>query len=321
MVEVGIPVYKARNVLPNALDSLVAQTRKQFITCLSIDGDGEDYTDIINIYKARGLKIRVINSKENGGPGVARQRIIDTTQCDYLMFLDADDMLMPQAVKNLYDSIRYSDMDILRSSFVREETHKSDQIIPWSVDTITWTHGKIYKVAYLRKNNIRFLPDLKTDEDANFNLIAWNCTKKRGQIQDITYLWRDNKSSITRRDDEESYFEKTYLNYIYGQVQALKSIYSILHAMNHELVTQTILNIYNYYMTARFYKLDLESADNIISVLKYENWMDAYLNDAQTWIDLLNGVKPGAFYKDEYIVFFKETINLWITRLLRKETL
>ena len=65
MVEVGIPIYKAKETLPNALDSLVAQTYKNFSVCLSIDGDGEDYSEIISMYRARGLKIRVINEVTN----------------------------------------------------------------------------------------------------------------------------------------------------------------------------------------------------------------------------------------------------------------
>lgn len=79
MVEVGIPVWHAKSTLSKCLDSLVAQTFDRFITCLSIDCDGEDYSDIIKTYRSRGLKIRIINGKENGGPGAARQRIIDTT--------------------------------------------------------------------------------------------------------------------------------------------------------------------------------------------------------------------------------------------------
>ena len=71
MVELGIPVYKARDTIRDTLNSLVAQTRKRFITCLSIDGDGEDYSDIIKEYQDRGLNIRVIEG-ENGGPGMAR---------------------------------------------------------------------------------------------------------------------------------------------------------------------------------------------------------------------------------------------------------
>ena len=73
MVEVGIPVWHARDTLCKCLDSLVVQTLDKFITCLSIDCDGEDYSDIIETYRARGLKIRVINGEKNGGPGAARR--------------------------------------------------------------------------------------------------------------------------------------------------------------------------------------------------------------------------------------------------------
>ncbi|MDV3427647.1 MAG: glycosyltransferase [Bacillota bacterium] len=75
------------------------------MVCLSIDGDGEDYSDIIEEYQRRGLRFRVING-EHGGPGAACQNILATTQSEYLIFLDSDDMLMPQAVSVLFKAIR-----------------------------------------------------------------------------------------------------------------------------------------------------------------------------------------------------------------------
>ena len=127
---------------------------------MSIDGDGEDYTDIINTYRARGLKIRVINGKTNGGPGIARQRILDTTQASHLMYLDAYDMLMPRAVEVLYEYAKAHDYDILRSSFIRENRNIEDRFMSADDNLITWFHGKIYKVQYLRDKNIHFLPGL-----------------------------------------------------------------------------------------------------------------------------------------------------------------
>ena len=317
MVEVGIPVWKAKETLPKALDSLIAQTAKYFIVCLSIDGDDEDYQDIINEYRARGLKIRYIRSKTNEGPGMARQKIIDTTQCDYIMFLDADDMLFPQAVKNLYDAIRYGNYNILRSGFIREESGKSDTLLPVNINTITWFHGKIYKVEYLRKNNIRFLKGLRVDEDAYFNLIAWNSTTARGQIDDITYLWRDYKKSLTRKDSKADFFKKTYLGYLTSQVEGLKSLYRLNKNVNHPLYTQTFVNIYSYYMQAKFYQLDLTKADAVISSLKNEPWLSEFLNEGQNWINFATNIPCGAVYNDEYVYFYQEPINLWITRLLR----
>ena len=113
---------------------------------MSIDCDGEDYSDIINTYRARGLKIRIINGKTNGGRGAARQRILDTTQASHLIYLDADDMLMPRAVEVLYEYARAHDYDILRSSFIRENKNIEDRFMSADDNLITWFHGKIYKV-------------------------------------------------------------------------------------------------------------------------------------------------------------------------------
>ena len=60
MVNVIIPTYKARDTLPKALDSLVAQTKKTFVVTIVQDGDGEDYSDIISEYRKRGLGIRIL---------------------------------------------------------------------------------------------------------------------------------------------------------------------------------------------------------------------------------------------------------------------
>ena len=317
MVEVGIPIYKAKKTLPKALDSLVAQTRDRFITCLSIDGDGEDYEDIIQEYQRRGLKIRVIRSKENGGPGMARQRVFDTTQCDYVMFMDSDDMLMPRAVEILYTQAKAGDYDIVRSSFIREEKHKQDLYLPQNTGTITWFHGKIYKVKYIKEKNIRFLP-LMTDEDAYFNLVAWNSTKLRGEISEVTYLWRFNENSLTRSNSSQDYFIRTHMNYIISQVEGMKSL-AILGGghVNPKLVSQTLINIYNYYMHAKFYKIPNDTMDNVIGTLKQEVWMQEFLADANNWIDVVKSLHAGDVYDKQYVVFFTETFNIWAMRLLK----
>lgn len=316
MVEIGIPVWHSKKTLPDALDSLVAQTKKIFIVCLSIDGDGEDYSDLISTYQARGLKFRVITN-EHGGPGAARQHILDTTECDYIMFLDSDDMLMPQAVQVLFKAIRQNDSDIIRSGFVKEELNQSDIVMASDIPSVTWTHGKIYKVSYLRDNDIRFLSELKTDEDANFNLIAWNGTENKGQITDITYYWRHNKDSITRILDRQAYFKTTYSYYIIGQVKALKKLYKLRPGVINNVLIVTLPNIYVYYMKAKYYGMSLDLLDNYISSLRQFSWVQDFLNDGRNWLKMFNELKPGELMEDKTLVFYQETFNVWIKRLLQ----
>ena len=317
MLEIGVPVYKARDTLPKALDSLVAQTKDNFIVCLSIDADGEDYSDIIKEYKHRGLKIRVINAEENGGPGIARQRVLDTTQCDYIMYMDADDMLMPRAVELLYIQAKIQNLDIVRSTFVREERKGGDRYITKDVNTITWFHGKIYRVGYLKEINLSFLPGLRTDEDAYFNFVAWNCTKNRGELNEMTYIWRDNPNSITRCDNKMEYFARTYNNYIRSQVEGLKKLAEINQELNYSLVAQTLINIYYYYMNAVFLSLPLNDTNKMIHSLAYERWMPNFLSTTTVWNEIINSVKTGAIYDGEYIVFFNENFYDWAVRLLK----
>ena len=316
MVEVGIPVWHARDTLCKCLDSLVAQTLDRFITCLSIDCDGENYSDIIETYRARGLKIRIINGKENGGPGAARQRIIDTTQCDYLIFLDADDMLMPRAVEVLSQHIRVNNFDIMRSGFIREEKNKRDLFIPQDSSIITWFHGKIYRVKFLKEKNIRFLPGLRIDEDAYFNLIAWNSAENRGEIAEYTYIWRDNKNSLTRTKGNSEYFKDNYMNYITSQVRALQRLMEINESVKNDIISITLINIYYTYMRAAYLKYPMVAADELISELKTEKWLKVFLNNADSWISLVNNVKAGEVYNNEHIIFYDEPINQWIVRLL-----
>lgn len=319
MIELGIPVYKARKTLPDALDSLVAQTYKKFFVCLSIDCDGEDYKDIISTYRARGLKIRVVNGKTNGGPGVARQRILDTTQCDYIMFLDSDDMLTPRAVEVLYTKCRLGRFDIINGAFIREMPNSEDLLMAYDDNTVTWMHSKVYRVGYLKEKNIRFLPDLRTDEDSYFNAVAWNSTQNKAKIDEVLYIWRNNSSSITRQDSNKNYFCKSYMNYIRAQVEAFKYLHIINRTVNPTLITSTLINIYYYYMRARFYKLDEKVMDKCISSLKKEKWMQNWLNSGENWLNLVANLKQGQVYDGEYVIFYEETFNRWADRLLKEE--
>ena len=109
------------------------------------------------------------------------------------------------------------------------------------------------------------------------------------------------------------------MDYIRGQVEALKAIFEKADDVSNLFVTNTLINIYYYYMKARFYKQDEKEMDECISTLKNEKWMQLWLNTGENWMDIISNIKPGEIYEEQYIVFYEETFNLWAARLLRKE--
>ena len=267
MLKIIIPVYKARATLPKTLDSLVAQTKSMFLVTLVQDCDNEDYSDIIEEYRRRGLKIEIMTLNENGGPGVARQAGMDNDQmCDYFMFVDSDDMLTPMAVDILYREAKKRKADVVTSDIFKEETHQGGLLMDWEHTPCTWTHGKIYSASYLRENNIRFPIDIRLNEDSYFNLVAINSTQNKFGIHHVTYIWRDNPNSLTRCESPTDFFKRSWKQYIKSQVYGLTDIGIICKEIDVQLIARTLLNIYYHCMTATYLKLDTNI--QILSELK-----------------------------------------------------
>ena len=314
MVEVGIPIYQARETIRATLDSLLIQTQKIFSVCFSIDGGDDDYSDLVSEYTARGLKIRVVKSKENLGPGAARQRVIDTTACEYVMFLDADDLLMPSAVHDLYEGIKTNDLDILRSGFIHENSGGSDILFQANTNVITWMHGKIYRVEFLKKNNIRFLEGLRADEDAYFNQIAWYSTDKKGELNGTTYFWRDNIKSLTRRGEPSNYFKQTYYSFVHSQLKSLEFIYNKTNKLDAGLFGNVMINMYYYYNEAKYRELDYSLLEkDFYEFGKYE-WVKDLFKNSAVWNLFIEIVKSGGTLKEGGMYFFEVNMRDWVIK-------
>ena len=108
------------------------------------------------------------------------------------------------------------------------------------------------------------------------------------------------------------------MNYIISQVEGLKKLGELGGGdVNPKLVSQTLINIYSYYMHAKFYNIPGEQMDAVISTLRNEQWMQAFLNGAENWVDIIKSLHAGDVYDKEFVVFYSETFNLWAKRLLK----
>lgn len=312
IVNLIIPTYKARETLPKALDSLVAQTKKMFIVTIVQDCDGEDYSDIIEEYKRRGLQIRLISLKDNRGPGGARQAGMDADKmCDYFMFLDSDDMLMPRAIELLYREAKLHDADIASSDFIAEREATPGTLMDVFEVPVTWCHGRIYKAKYLRDNNIRFLDWLRVNEDAYFNLIAHNCTDKKIKIKEVTYLWRDNKNSLTRSIGTEDFFIRTWEDYIFSQVEGLLRIIEIKGEVKPDLLGATLIYIYHYWMLAKHYRILNDSIKTELLKLKNNSVLINSITQEDFWKYIVANLHGGAFWEDN-VIFYQDRFCDWL---------
>ena len=95
LISVIVPVYKVEKYLPACLDSLLAQTYRNFELIVVNDGSPDDCWQIMQRYAAQDARVRIFN-KENGGVSSARNFGLDVARGEYIGFVDSDDFVLPQ---------------------------------------------------------------------------------------------------------------------------------------------------------------------------------------------------------------------------------
>ncbi|HVN59817.1 MAG TPA: glycosyltransferase family 2 protein [Gaiellaceae bacterium] len=119
-VDVVIPTYNDLEYLPEAVESVLAQTYEDVTLHVVDDGstDGtENYVRAISDPRVRYLR------KENGGQASARNLGIRASVSPYIAFLDADDLWYPNKLERQLDLIRRDD----RLGLVHAYQHKIDE--------------------------------------------------------------------------------------------------------------------------------------------------------------------------------------------------
>lgn len=91
-LSVIVPVYNTEKYLRECIDSILAQTFRDFELILVNDGSTDGSGAICDEYAAKDPRIQVIH-QENGGATVARRSGVRIAQGEYVTFVDSDDWI------------------------------------------------------------------------------------------------------------------------------------------------------------------------------------------------------------------------------------
>ena len=93
-ISVIMPVYDAKDLLPLAVRSVLAQTHDDLELLLVEDGSPNGSGELCDRLAAQDSRVRVIH-KPNGGAASARNAGLDAATGDYIGFVDSDDLVEP----------------------------------------------------------------------------------------------------------------------------------------------------------------------------------------------------------------------------------
>lgn len=219
MTNIIIPVYNTDfNLFKKALFSCFSQTKKCLISVID-DASRQKYSEKYSNF-CKENNIHYVRKEINEGAGLTRQYGIEHgyTLTKFVMFLDADDVLVPNAVELLESSIENNDVAV--GNIIRQGLWSgSFETIPLESSN-TWMHGKLYRRDFLINNNLKFSESIKYNEDAYFNMIALPLAKKV-HIDFPVYIWCYNRDSITR-NEKENFGEKYNYLYLKANLQGLE---------------------------------------------------------------------------------------------------
>ena len=111
-VSVIIPVYNVESYLRQCLDSAAQQTLREIEIILVDDGSSDTSGEICDEYAAKDARITVIH-QTNGGAGSARNVGLAAAKGDYIGFIDSDDYIDLNALRELYETAVQRDLDVL----------------------------------------------------------------------------------------------------------------------------------------------------------------------------------------------------------------
>ncbi len=100
-VAMVMPVYNAGRFLRECLDSVFAQTFRDFILIVCDDGSSDESPRILAEYAARDSRLRILTNHENLGIPLTRNKLLAAVppECEYIAIMDSDDICKPDRLE------------------------------------------------------------------------------------------------------------------------------------------------------------------------------------------------------------------------------
>lgn len=223
LVSIIIPVYNAQKYLSDCVSSVLNQTYRNLEILLIDDGSTDHSGDICDRYAASDTRIKAYH-KKNAGLSFSRNFGIQHSHGDYMMFLDADDFIVPNMIEDLLNICIENAADLCISGFYRvsdqgtiisckkynyqifEKDQVKNELLPKMIGSrpgrkdciysMAW--GKLYSSSSVKESHVLFQSErIIKAEDIAFQIDYLPFVQKAVIINNCYYKHRETSSSVT----------------------------------------------------------------------------------------------------------------------------
>lgn len=113
LVSIIVPCYNAEKYLPETLESIFSQTYQNCEVIIVDDGSTDSTSEIIG---SLGDRVKAIH-ENNEGVSAARTKGTNIAKGKYIQYIDADDLIFPDAIGKLVDLLEKTQGEIAYSDY------------------------------------------------------------------------------------------------------------------------------------------------------------------------------------------------------------
>lgn len=243
-VTVIVPGFDVADYAVDALDSLRAQTRGDWVAILVDDASTDGTGAIFDAAAAADGRFRVVHHASRAGLGAARNTGLDLVDTPFVGFLDGDDRLTPRALERLVGTVSASGSDFAVGAYVRlrpsdDGGYAPGVVQPWvaastdpartrttldqhpeaSANIVAWS--KVSRAGLWQRTGLRF-PIGVAYEDQIVAQQMYTRARAFDVIPDVVVEWRERAdgSSITQHKDDLAVMQD-YLAALAGGIAVL----------------------------------------------------------------------------------------------------
>ena len=200
-LQIVIPCYNVEKYIEKCIASILSQKTNFSYHAIFIDDGSTDSTGAILDQYQNEKRFTIFHLK-NGGSSAARNAGISILCGKYLMFIDGDDFLFPNAIENLMRPAINNDYDIVEGGYscIYEgrdafgfSYKKNHRINAEKLQGYPW--GKVYKRSLWK--DFKFPLGLR-HQDTICSFLIYPLSKRAYAIKDVVYGYIQNLQGVSK---------------------------------------------------------------------------------------------------------------------------
>ena len=140
-ISVLIPMYNRRHYIEQCINSVLAQTFRDFEIIVIDDCSTDDSFELVKTKFRDNLEggVKILRNAQNLGEFLTTNRLFTEATGKYVLVLHSDDLLMPYALESLYDVAENCNADVVHS-VARLETSEDNDVFRSDVNFRQYVH-------------------------------------------------------------------------------------------------------------------------------------------------------------------------------------